>query len=250
MNSQKLIDVFYDTLTLSKELNHNNHNNHNQSVRYSGLLENYIPNAVYPTTTISIVNRDCLIEATNLATITIKITIKIGVNMASDICAGGGVKKGSRAQEEEICRRTSLYPCLQHQSYPLYPLEIIYSPEIAILKTPDYSPIERKIYIDVLSMAAIRRPLLTKTGEYRSSDRTLMKNKVRLLLQTAHYHGLDTLVLGAWGCGAFCNPANEVATIFRSFLDGEFKGAFRHISFAILESSQHLGNAFRSVFNS
>ena len=166
------------------------------------------------------------------------------------MCPGGGVKNGSRAQEEDICRRTTLYPTLLTHRYPLKPLELIYSPDIAILKTPEFKTMANKQHINVLTMAAIRRPALTKTNTYREHDKALMYDKVCMVLQTAYYHGIDTLVLGAWGCGAFQNPPHEVAAIFRHFLiDGPFKCVFRHVSFAILERGpEPLGNAFRSVF--
>ena len=47
---------------------------------------------------------------------------------------------------------------------------------------------------------------------------------------------LPNLILGAWGCGAFHNPATEVAAAFRKQLEGpDFRGDFDTIIFAIID---------------
>jgi len=46
------------------------------------------------------------------------------------------------------------------------------------------------------------------------------------------------LVLSAFGRGAFANPPNHVAELFKEvFSENEFLGFFRHIVFAIYEDS-------------
>lgn len=230
-----LINVFRDTLHSDEEPP--------SSVKYAGLLRDFTPTAKY-NTHISVVNEDCLNE-------TLKFSEgRVGLlNMASDMSPGGGVKKGSRAQEEEICRRTNLYKSLASQAYPLGSLDIIYSPDIAVLKTVGYTRIPNAPRIDVLSMPALRRPALTRSGGYYEPAERIMSDKVRMLLQTAHYHGIDHLVLGAWGCGAFHNPPLQVASLFKDRLRGEFAGVFKHVVFAILEHDpqEPLGRAFKQV---
>lgn len=61
-----------------------------------------------------------------------------------------------------------------------------------------------------------------------------MKQKLRTTLRMAAEHGHDVLVLGAFGCGYFGNPPEEVAVSFRQLLEGEFAGAFRLAIFAVL----------------
>jgi hypothetical protein len=56
------------------------------------------------------------------------------------------------------------------------------------------------------------------------------------MLHAAKASGFPNLVLGAWGCGAFGNPPGPVATIFREQLcSPEFRGAFEHICFAVVD---------------
>jgi uncharacterized protein (TIGR02452 family) len=43
-------------------------------------------------------------------------------------------------------------------------------------------------------------------------------------------------VLSAFGCGAFANPPNHIARLFKEvFLEDEFLGVFKYIVFAIYE---------------
>jgi len=60
----------------------------------------------------------------------------------------------------------------------------------------------------------------------------------------------STLVLGAWGCGAFGNDPHRAAVDFREALENDFRGAFSDIVFAITDWSperRFLG-PFRDVF--
>ena len=50
-------------------------------------------------------------------------------------------------------------------------------------------------------------------------------------------HGHKSLVLGAWGCGAFGNDGNMVAGLFRTALAENFQGAFERVAFAIADWS-------------
>merc|ERR1711990_1241388 len=60
--------------------------------------------------------------------------------------------------------------------------------------------------------------------------------RMRGVLHAAKTSGFTKLVLGAWGCGAFGNPPDLVARIFREQLcSPEFRGAFDEILFAIVD---------------
>ena len=75
--------------------------------------------------------------------------------------------------------------------------------------------------------------------------------KVRHILQVAKEKGVTHLVLGALGCGAYRNPPEEVAEIFRREIMGyktrkPFEGV-EEISFAIFDEGENL-RVFRGVF--
>ena len=66
-----------------------------------------------------------------------------------------------------------------------------------------------------------------------------MALRLRAVLTAARRSGHATLVLGAFGCGAFGNPAGPVAAAFRAQLAApEFRGAFRRVVFAVLSTEE------------
>ena len=70
------------------------------------------------------------------------------------------------------------------------------------------------------------------------------------MLAIAQAYGYTTLVLGAWGCGAFANDPHRTARDFREALEHTFIEAFSDIVFAITDWSperRFLG-PFRAVF--
>ena len=78
----------------------------------------------------------------------------------------------------------------------------------------------------------------------------LHKSRARHILTVAASKGVDALVLGAFGCGAFQNDPTVVAEAYKSVLQ-EFKSYFSLIEFAIYCRLQETGNydAFNRVFS-
>ena len=56
------------------------------------------------------------------------------LNLASDYHPGGGVAKGSGAQEESLFRRSNYFQTLTKQYYPILDGYAIYSPNVSIIK--------------------------------------------------------------------------------------------------------------------
>lgn len=247
VQNHKMIEpVFEDTLERSKIIPVL------PTVKYRGLLHDFVFEVKTSGATIEFKNGDCVNEAIRL--LTQYPGLRVGLlNMASDLRPGGGVNRGAQAQEEDICRRTNLYPTISKQTYPLRVDEIMYSPDVKILKASNYIPLPEPITIHgVLTTAALRRPETKGNGALylNDRDREVMQLKIQLLLQTAAYHDLDCLVLGAWGCGAFNNPANEVAKLFaEEFSKADVRKAFQHVTFAIRDNpGRSLCNEFRDGF--
>jgi uncharacterized protein (TIGR02452 family) len=65
----------------------------------------------------------------------------------------------------------------------------------------------------------------------------LLQKRIHRVLAIARAFGHATLVLGAWGCGAFENDPYRIATDFRQALENDFGGAFSDIVFAITDWS-------------
>ena len=67
------------------------------------------------------------------------------------------------------------------------------------------------------------------------------------ILAVAAAKGHDSIVLGAWGCGAFQGDPKLAADAFGRALDGRFAGRFDRVVFAILANSRP-GRANLQVF--
>lgn len=165
------------------------------------------------------------------------------LNPASDIKAGGGVRTGSRALEEIICRRSNLLQSLNryasstgNYSEPLRAGEGIISQNVMVYKNVDYDNFEVGFPVDIFSSAAPRHPGLTASGRYTIGSEEDMKNRIRSFFRIAIVYGKTKLVIPAWGCGAFGNPAAEVARCFDDVLhENEFMKEFEEVCFAILD---------------
>ena len=57
---------------------------------------------------------------------------------------------------------------------------------------------------------------------------------MRTQLAVAASMGFEDLVLGAFGCGAFANDPRDISRLYRDLLEGEFRGVFKHVTFAVL----------------
>lgn len=197
---------------------------------------------------VEIKNIDCLNMAIgyvqrNLSTVVL--------NMASDFIPGGGVAKGRPAQEEEIFRRTNAHITHPRSLYPIHDDEIIYSPEITIIKDGrennyNYRP---EVKVSMIACAALRNPQLYD-GKYSANNYQIMSDKIESLFMLSIVKKHDALVLGAFGCGAFHNPPIEVAGIFRTMVN-KYGKYFKVIGFPILcvrPSDQENIDAFKHVF--
>ena len=181
------------------------------------------------------------------------------LNFASATRPGGGVKQGSRAQEESLCRCSTLYPTLDRkwlydEYYTVnrnrgdvrYSDACIYSPGVIICKTDDDIPVrmEEKEWkrVDVISCAApnLRAKPSNKYNPGGGkpmilSDDALYElhlKRARHIFRVAAANHVDMLVLGAFGCGAFENNPEVVASVY-SRVTGEFRGYFDVIAYAV-----------------
>ncbi len=179
------------------------------------------------------------------------------LNFASATSPGGGVRSGSAAQEESLCRCSTLYPVLNqkilheryysfHQFYRsrLYTDACIYSPGIKIVKSdenqPQRLPEEDWIDVDVITCAA---PNFRGTSHPLSGDdlRDLHIGRGRKILDAAIDNGANALVLGAFGCGAFRNDPEAVARAYAELME-EYKEAFDEVEFAIFHKGDEIAN--------
>jgi uncharacterized protein (TIGR02452 family) len=169
------------------------------------------------------------------------------LNMANADHPGGSYLNGSGAQEEALCRRSTLHLtlCGQFETdfHPIPPHGGIYSPDVLVFRSSDDANCallasEAYWWTSVISVAAIDGPRLKRgTTEYlRTEDWKSMMERIRTILRIAAHEGRRNLVLGAFGCGVYGNPPKTVAAFFAAvFKEEEFKGRFEGIWFAVIE---------------
>ena len=147
------------------------------------------------------------------------------LNMASDFVPGGGYRKGSLAQEESLFYRTTLSQMIDPKLYPLQPFTALFTPQVLVFRDSNYNVLdyEKCFSIDVLSMAAVRYN--------KPSDVVVMEQKIHGLCRAARYLGYDSVLLGAFGCGAFHNDPVTTAKQFKTILP---QYGFTRVYFAIV----------------
>ena len=177
------------------------------------------------------------------------------LNFASSTSPGGGVENGASAQEECLCRVSTLYPCLKAQAArekfygphraapnPLHNDDIIYTQDVVVLKDDDYNVLSSPFRVDVITCAA---PNLRESPSNRynrhdgdavhiSPEKLLELHlkRARKILSAAAANGTEVLILGAFGCGAFRNDPEVVAAAYHQVLP-QFLNHFKTIEFAV-----------------
>jgi len=176
------------------------------------------------------------------------------LNFANGVVPGGGFLLGARAQEEVLCHSSALFATLEgdpmyeaHRERPLPDSTAwaIYSPAVPVFRTDEGTSLDAPWLLSFLTCAA---PYAPTVGQPLSGD--LLAERISRVLAIAHAYGHATLVLGAWGCGAFANDPHRAARDFREALEGPFAGAFEHVVFAITDwsSERRSLGPFRDVF--
>jgi uncharacterized protein (TIGR02452 family) len=178
----------------------------------------------------------------------------LALNFANGIHPGGGFLGGARAQEEVLCRSSALYVTLEGD--PMYAAHrerprpdstdwAILSPDVPVFRTDDGTALDSPWLLSFITCAAPYAPAF----EMQEAAQMLEQRIVRVL-DIARSYGYVSLVLGAWGCGAFRNHPRTTALAFCQALEGRFVGAFSDIVFAVTDWSperRFLG-PFRDIF--
>ena len=208
-------------------------------------------------------NDDCLVVAKTLIDRGLNPAV---LNLADAYHACGMYNSGSNAQEESLCRASTLSLTL-YQYYnkmwagkagvplrpaPAYPMDIhfggIYSHDVTVFRDngqTGFALREEPFQTSIISVAALNFRAGHKTNnlEYRSADggftpegRQVMFDKIRTIYRIALLNGHDSIVLGAFGCGVFQLKPELVAAYFNDVLqEDEFSGKFHTVVFALLE---------------
>lgn len=217
-----------------------------KTYHYKGLLDKEpCPPKDRPTEEIKIDIKDC--DCLKMAQFYVKQGHKVALlNMASNICPGGGVKNGAKAQEEHLFRCTNLCTGLIRGFYRPFPGgrknrglfedSILVSKDVIVGRLGEkYEWLDELFKVDMISCAALRHPAKKDERFTKEYDRRLALMKIMQIFQTARYLDCNVLILGAWGCGAFNGPVIEIAEMFKKVMEDPInKKYFSIIGFPIL----------------
>lgn len=183
------------------------------------------------------------------------------LSFANAFVPGGAFLLGSGTQEESLCRRSALYAAISsreargfYRYSRTHPVSqphgrILYACDVCVFRGMDNGLLENPYVVDVVSAAAPnRRGFDCLLSRRRRLD--VITDRIRAVVFAAAAHDRRSLVLGAWGCGAFGNSPEDVSGCFRRVLVDEGLGAsFDDVVFAIYggESSRNLV-AFQAAF--
>ena len=191
------------------------------------------------------------------------------LNFASATNPGGGVVNGSSAQEECICRCTTLYPCLNTDTMwsafykphrkaanPLYNNDCIYTPDVCVFKSdtnfPEILPKNEWWNVNILTCAAPNlRERPSNAMNPHAGDKAakitptelekFLTKRVRRIFEIAVANGNEVLILGAFGCGAFRNPPEIVANVFNTVMQ-DYLCSFDTIEYAVYHTEREVAN--------
>ena len=185
------------------------------------------------------------------------------LNFASAKNPGGGFLTGAQAQEEALARASALYPCLlQAPAYyernranrsAIYLDLLIYSPQVPFFRNDAGDLLERPILASVITAPAPNAGAVHQNEPQNDGAvEPALRRRADLVLAAASAHGVQTLVLGAWGCGVFRNDPGLVAAIFADLLKpaGQYAGIFSRVAFAVFDRTEDQGTyrAFADQF--
>lgn len=137
------------------------------------------------------------------------------LNFASARNPGGGFLNGAKAQEEDLCRCSGLYPCLlecpeyyeanRQQTSLLYTDHAIFSPNVPFLRISGKDRfLAEPFFVSVITSPAPNSApyLKNHSGGAVELEATFLR-RWKNVLRMAIDQGVTRLLLGAWGCGAF-----------------------------------------------
>lgn len=177
------------------------------------------------------------------------------LNFASFRKPGGGYLNGMSAQEECLCHESNLYPILcafddnyydwnrKHFNLGLYMNRALYTPDVVF-------EFGEAMLADVITCAAPNFDSAHyRYGVSEAENEMAFKDRIKFMLKIAEDNHVDTLILGAWGCGVFGqNPYSTCEWINQELIYGGY--GFTKVYYAIPGGSYD-GNyvAFEEVIN-
>lgn len=174
------------------------------------------------------------------------------LNFASYKYPGGQFIYGSSAQEEALCHKSFLYNVLRefeveyydwnrrNKNKALYLNRALYTPEVLFIDSV------QACFCDVITCAAPNKKAAQKYCSVSDEENTeYLTSRIDFVLNIAAIKKVDTLILGAYGCGVFEQDPTEVAAIFAERLQS--KKCFKRVIFAIPNKHNSNYEVFKKI---
>lgn len=186
------------------------------------------------------------------------------LNFANGYNPGGGYLRGASAQEESLCRESTLYASIsskparilyesnRRSENPFNTDYMLISPCVEVFRDDRNRLLPTPRTTAVLTAAApnLRYDSKMRGVPQEDIDRYMVR-RIRQILAVCAGKGYTSLTLGAWGCGAFGHDAQKVAGYFGKVLFEEgMAGYFRKIVFAVKGKRTYNYSAFEKQFRS
>lgn len=183
------------------------------------------------------------------------------MNYANAHHAGGGFMLGANAQEEALCRCSTLYASISSdKAAEMYRWNnthlcstesdyMLLTQDAAVFRDDSLELLPAPFPVGVITSPAPNRRGAAVFASAKKIEETFLR-RIRIILRIAAKYGYRDLILGAWGCGAFGNSPEVVAKAFRTALTEDCTGTlFDHAVFAVYGSGTGKNyTAFRTVF--
>lgn len=208
---------------------------------------------------------DIIIELISADSVSVLLTYKdckskIAVlNFSSYKNPGGMFLNGSKAQEECLCHESFLYNVLKEKqkefydenkknlNRALYENRALYTPNIVFERNDkgEYC----RVKADVITCAAPNKSTAQKYYNVANKENLdVLKSRIKYIFSIAEDNQVETLILGAYGCGAFGQDATEVASIFLNTIKNIKKPTFlKRIVFAIPKGKDNNLKEFQNI---
>lgn len=191
------------------------------------------------------------------------------LDFASGTNPGGGARSGSSAQEESLCRISTLLPLLESDraapyyvrnrktSNGMYTDSVIIVPDVTFFRADDgrMEPLPGSCWMkaDVIVLPApnLRREGMPVGVKSVARYGHILQKRIETVFKAAAYAKADSLILGAFGCGVFGNSPETVAETFKEVQKGHMRH-FSTIEYAVYAKDEDDPNlrAFRTVLGS
>lgn len=182
------------------------------------------------------------------------------MNFANAHNPGGGFRLGATAQEEALCRCSTLYESINSKKasdmykYNNTHLSMVESDymllsKVCVFRDNKCNLLEEPFMTGVITIPAPNRMGAAMLASDKQIAETMLR-RIRIMLLIARENGYKNLVLGAWGCGAFHNDPVKVASYFKTVLmDEGYCKFFDEVCFAIYGKEDGYNiKAFRNCF--